>query len=101
MSERWRTGLSPPRNWYLDGVRSSRRFGTLLILAALSLLVATAAVFAARSSSSLDPQQLRLGDGRVTTQGPKQGYVYACQLLAYPGGVVHPLPPPPWIHDQT
>jgi hypothetical protein len=57
------------------------------VLGALSLAclaVAIGAALAARSSPT-DPARLPVGDGKVSTSGPRRGWVYSCQA-GNPGG---------------
>jgi len=58
----------------------------------------------AGSPAATDPTALPIGDGKVTTSGPRRGYVYSCGAGGGPGGG-----PPggggaqvegPWIHDD-
>ena len=68
---------------------------------ALSLLTGTAIVTALLvgppPALASDPR-LPLGDGRVTTSGPKTGYVYACRIVTGGGGAVDSVP---WISGST
>jgi hypothetical protein len=54
-----------------------------------TILVATMAASLAVGSagnSGTDPTDLPIGDGKVTTSGPRKGYVYLCQASPNPGG---------------
>src|ERR671915_315025 len=63
-----------------------RRLSLALLIGALGALGAGVAAMSASSSPerarasarSIDLTNLPLGDGRVTTSGPRRGYVYAC-----------------------
>jgi hypothetical protein len=87
-----------------------RRSQILIPLALCALVTAVTAVgmggvtLGATSSSGLDPTALPIGDGKVSTSGPRRGYVYACQTGFAPTGG-----PPggggaqvegPWIKDD-
>jgi YHYH protein len=65
------------------------------ILALLGLCGAVTAITAmamggaslgAAGSSSTNPAFLPIGDGKVTTSGPRRGYIYTCQNGSLPGG---------------
>jgi hypothetical protein len=65
-----------------------------------------AAATTAASSSATDPTSLPLGDGKVTTSGPRRGYVYSCgngsaggPAGGPPGGGAQVEGP--WIHGET
>ncbi|HEX8119941.1 MAG TPA: YHYH protein [Solirubrobacteraceae bacterium] len=58
------------------------------------LLVASALVLATAASAP-DPQRLPLGDGHVTTDAPKRGWVYRCGTGGPGGGA---QADGPWIH---
>jgi hypothetical protein len=73
---------------------------------AAAALVATLAVSSCGASAhethtsasrSLDLTRLRLGDGRLTTSGPRRGYVYSCRS----GGGGPQAPSGPWISGST
>jgi len=59
----------------------------------------------AGSSSATNPRFLPLGDSRVTTSGPRKGYVYACRTGFIPAGGPHrgggARVEEPWIHGST
>ncbi|HLE99929.1 MAG TPA: YHYH protein [Gaiellaceae bacterium] len=59
-------------------------------------IVVTGAVGTAAALAAVDPTKLPLGDGKVTTSGPKRGWVYACQPAR--GGQA---PTGPWIQGST
>jgi len=87
-----------------------RRTQIFIPLALCGLLTAVTAVamggvsLGAATVSSVNPQSLPIGDGKVTTSGPLRDYVYSCGTgFAASGG------PPgggaqvegPWIHGST
>lgn len=61
------------------------------------------------SGSSVGPTALPVGDGKVTTSGPRRGYVYSCGTGFAAGGGPGGGPPGgggaqvegPWIHGST
>jgi hypothetical protein len=59
----------------------------------------------AGSSSATSPRFLPLGDGKVTTAGPRRGHVYACRTGFIPEGGPHrgggAQAEEPWIHGET
>ena len=57
----------------------------------LAVAVSLGIVGAAAAAASLvhDPTRLPVGDGKVTTAGPKRGYVYSCQSSFRGGPAVH------------
>jgi len=81
-------------------------------LALCGLLTAVTAVamggvsFGAATASSVNPQSLPIGDGKVTTSGPRRGYVYSCGTGfaasgSPPGGGAGAQVEGPWIHGRT
>jgi len=92
-------------------MRRPRRIRMLAPLA-LCLAVTTATAVAmggvtqgAAGPSATNPSFLPLGDGRVTTSGPRRGYVYACRTGFIPAGGPHrgggAQVEGPWIHGDT
>ncbi len=60
----------------------------------------------AGGASATDPAFLPIGDGRVSTSGPRRGYVYACRTGMAPPGGAGAFAEGPWIRgdgtfDQT
>lgn len=60
----------------------------------------------AGATSGIDPAFLPIGDGKVTTAGPRRGYVYSCGSGfaggpgGGPGGPGGAQAEGPWIHDD-
>jgi hypothetical protein len=85
-----------------------RRIQIAVPLALCAAVTAATAVAMGSSSpgsgsSSVNPASLPIGDGKVTTSGPRRGYVYSCG-----GGFAAAGGPPggaqvegPWIHGGT
>jgi len=92
-------------------MRRSRRTQMLVPLAlcaAVTALTATAmggVTLGAAGPSAVNPAFLPLGDGKVTTAGPRRGYVYACRTGFIPAGGPHrgggAQVEGPWIHGET
>lgn len=96
-------------------MRRSRRTRIIVPLALCGLLTAVTAVamggvsLGAATTSATAPTSLPIGDGKVTTSGPRRGYVYSCGTgFGSAGGP--PGGPPggggaqvegPWIHGST
>jgi len=57
-----------------------------LIVPAVTALGMGGATLGATSSATTDPTALPIGDGRVTTSGPRRGYVYSCGSGFAPAG---------------
>jgi YHYH protein len=68
-------------------------------LAALGgMLLATFGIsVVAFGDAGVDPTRLPLGDGKVTTSGPKKGYVYVCHTSNAPAGAFRDGP---WIKSD-
>jgi len=68
----------------------------LVALGAMLLAVFGVSVVAFGDAGS-DPARLPLGDGKVTTAGPKKGYVYVCRTSNAPAGAFRDGP---WIRSD-
>ena len=55
---------------------------------------------AASGASATDPTSLPIGDGKVTTEGPRREYVYVCQKSNLPPGAAGAFAEGPWIHGD-
>src|ERR1700742_704350 len=51
-----------------------------------------------RGSGKVDKHALPLGDGKVTTSGPKRGWIYVCQTSNQPAGAFQDGP---WINTTN
>ena len=86
-------------------MKPRRRIQTALPLALCGLVAAAASVAMAAGSgagtSAVSLSSLPLGDGKVTTSGPRRGYVYACRTGFAPPGAGGAFAEGPWIHGET
>jgi hypothetical protein len=72
------------------------RFPAVVVGALVALSLAAAALAVSRPTTDL--KALPLGDGKTSTAGPRQGYVYECQVMQGGGGAFQDGP---WIHGST
>lgn len=89
----------------------SRRTQIFVPLALCALLTAVTAIgmggvtLGAAGPNAINPAFLPLGDGKVTTSGPRRDYVYACRTGFIPAGGPHrgggAQVEGPWIHGET
>lgn len=82
--------------------RAMKRMATGLALGAAAAAVmgiGMAGVTLGSGVSGTDPTHLPVGDGRVTTSGPRRGYVYLCDTRT-PPGAGGALAEGPWIRGD-
>src|SRR5680860_719561 len=84
----------------------SRRTQIFIPLALCALVTAVTSIgmgdvtLGAATSSATNPASLPIGDGKVTTSGPRRGYVYSCGSGFAPPGGGGAQAEGPWIHDD-
>jgi len=86
-------------------MRHRRRTQVFLPLAICGLLTTAAALgmagaTGAGGAAAVNPAFLPLGDGKVTTDGPRRGYVYACRTGFSPPGAGGAFAEGPWIRGD-
>lgn len=72
----------------------------LCVGVATATSVGMAGVTLGAGESSTNPAFLPIGDGKVTTSGPRRGYVYACRTGMAPPGGAGAFAEGPWIRGD-
>jgi len=79
--------------------------GICLAVTAVTGIAMGGVTLGAGGPSAVNPAFLPLGDGKVTTSGPRREYVYACRTGFIPAGGPHrgggAQVEGPWIHGET
>jgi len=79
--------------------------GVCLAVTAVTGIAMGGVTLGAAGPSAVNPAFLPLGDGKVTTTGPRREYVYACRTGFIPAGGPHrgggAQVEGPWIHGET